>query len=433
MTIYTKLLEEDRSSNLSELRPLSAYFFLMGAGSILMLARNLVFAKLLTVAAFGYLALVNVIGSYGAVVFNVGLLNGLGRELPVALGRGEEAQAVYLRNLVLSTIIGIITVCAIPYLLVTIWWAGKELITRYVLWAAYAIAAVIVFYQFAALELRGRQLLVPFALIVLIQAAFTFIAGIFGALLWGLLGAIIAVLLGYGLATGLAWRFWIHGLRWERLQWSKLHPLFHIGIPLLLSTLCVTLIQSMDRFFVVRYFGIESLGHYHFAGVILTGGQILSGIVVQWVSPQILYAHGQGVTPEANYRRVLVIMATILAFFLVTAYPVTATCSFLVARFFPPYVAGIPFIGVFYLSAGFMVINLASVILNALNRQGLILAGTAGTFSVMFTAYVLAGVNGLPILAFAWIFLGGQVLLVAVLTILTYGCVRRERQIAALA
>jgi O-antigen/teichoic acid export membrane protein len=402
------------------------YFFLMGVGSVLMLTRNLVFARFLKVSEFGYLSLVSLVGSYGAVIFNLGLLNGLNRELPVTLGQGDEARAVYLRNLVLSTVIGLVIICALPYFLSAYWWAGRDIKTRYILWAAYAIAALVMLYQFVTLELRGRQLLIPFAQIVLVQATFTIVAGLIGAMFWGLPGAVVALVLGYAMAVGVALRFWIRDLRWEPMQWSALRPLLGIGIPLLLSSLCIMLIQSMDRFFIIYYFGIENLGYYQFAGIILVGGQILAGIVAQWVSPKILYHHGRGVTPATNYRKILMIMGVVLAFFLATAYPFSSACAYLVARFFPLYENAISFIGIFYLTAGFMVINLAGVILNALNRQGLILVSTLATLVVLLTAYMLVGTNQLPILTFAWILLGGQVMITLTHTLLAYRCVRKE-------
>jgi O-antigen/teichoic acid export membrane protein len=362
------------------------YFFLMGVGSVLMLTRNLVFARFLKVSEFGYLSLVSLVGSYGAVIFNLGLLNGLNRELPVT----------------------------------------RDIKTRYILWAAYAIAALVMLYQFVTLELRGRQLLIPFAQIVLVQATFTVVAGLIGAMFWGLPGAVVALVLGYAMAVGVALRFWIRDLRWEPMQWSALRPLLGIGIPLLLSSLCIMLIQSMDRFFIIYYFGIENLGYYQFAGIILVGGQILAGIVAQWVSPKILYHHGRGVTPATNYRKILMIMGVVLAFFLATAYPFSSACAYLVARFFPLYENAISFIGIFYLTAGFMVINLAGVILNALNRQGLILVSTLATLVVLLTAYTLVGTNQLPILTFAWILLGGQVMITLTHTLLAYRCVRKE-------
>ncbi len=403
------------------------YFILMAAGSVVAIGKNLMFAKILSVSAFGYLALFNIAVSFGTNFIHLGLLNGLNRELPVALGRGEEERAVLLRNMVITALAFLLLLFLVPYTAAVFIWAGEDLKVKTILLIASLAVTVKILYQITALELRGRQMLVPFSLIYLLQGLFTLGAGIVGGIYWGLKGVVVAVVLGSVVAVATAWYIWLDRMRFVRLDFKEIKYLLRIGVPLLVSLLCASFIFSMDRLFVAGLFGFETLGHYQFAALVFTAGQMLAGIIGQWVTPQVLYDHGRGVSPKKNFYRVITIMGVILGIFLIGWYPFAVAAGFLIERFFPRYLEAISYLNIFYLAAGFTTINLTGVVLNALNRQRLIMIGVVFVTIVLVLSYLIAGWLEAPLIAFAWIFLSGQVLLVGVNLWLVYRCLRQER------
>ena len=102
------------------------YFPLMLLGTVIGFGKSLAFAKVLTVNDFGCLALFNIGVSYGAILFQFGLLNGLNRELPVAIGRGENERAINLRNMVV-TCVSILPVIFFAFFLAVFFWGGDSL------------------------------------------------------------------------------------------------------------------------------------------------------------------------------------------------------------------------------------------------------------------------------------------------------------------
>ena len=394
-------------------RSTPVYFLLMATGSAISIGKNLVFAKVLSVDAFGYLALFNVMTTYGASSLHLGLLNGLNREFPVAIGQGGKDRAIYLRNMVCTALVYLLAAASILYS-VAVLWAARDLQMRAVLMAVLLAASASIAYQLVALELRARQLLVPFSLICLIQGILTLGVGVLSGLRWGLNGVIAAVILGNVAVVAIAWTFWLDRFRLVRVQIQEIKYLLRIGVPLLLSTLCVGFMLSMDRLFVVKVFGVSELGQYQFAALITTAGQALAGIVGMWVVPKVLYDHGRGISPQRNFYRVLTIMGAIMGAFLIAWYPFVAVASSLVERFFPRYVSSVPLLNFFFLAAGFTTINLAGVILNALNRQRLLLAGTISVTVALFVSYFIASRSNASLVTFAKIFLWGQILTVGV-------------------
>ena len=147
----------------------SFYFLIMVAASAITVAKSLVFAKILSVEDFGYLALYTLVVSYGTILLPLGLVNGLNREFPVLLGTGDEVNAIRLRNGALTLVALIALLLLIPYLVSSYVYSDAEKVL-WILITAYFSIMVGVVYQVVSLELRGRQLILEFSLVYLLQA-----------------------------------------------------------------------------------------------------------------------------------------------------------------------------------------------------------------------------------------------------------------------
>jgi O-antigen/teichoic acid export membrane protein len=403
-----------------------AYFLLMLLGTAINFCKSLAFAKVLGVSEFGYLALFNVFVSYGAILFQFGLLNGLNRELPVAIGRGENERSIRLRNMVLTSVLMVI-VLLFPLFAASLWWVKADVGVKVICLAAYGGSAISVLYGFVALELRGRQLLLPFSVIYVIQAGATLLIGIIAGRYCGLNGVIVAVFLGYIISIVIAMVFWINNIRLTRIELQEIKYLLRIGVPLVLSTFCYTFALSMDRLFIAKSFGMFELGKYQFASIIFIAGTAVSGVVMQCVSPQILYNHGRGTEPGKNFSALLKIMGGICAIFLLGWYPFVVGSGFLVERFFCRYSDVLPIMQIFYFSASINIMNIVGVMINVFNKQFMALGYTIIVTLVLFFAYLVAVKANSSLITFAQIFLGGQMMFVGMNFGLSYWCVKRFR------
>ena len=403
-----------------------AYFLLMFLGSAINLCKSLAFAKILGVSEFGYLALFNVFVSYGVILFQFGLLNGLNRELPVAIGRGENERSIRLRNMVLTSVLMLI-VLLFPFFAASLWWLKADIGIKIIYLAAYGGSAISVLYGFVALELRGRQLLLPFSFIYVVQAGATLLIGVIAGRYFGLKGVIAAVFFGYIISIVIAISFWIGNIRLTRIELQEIRYLLRIGVPLVLSTFCYTFALSMDRLFIAKCFGMFELGKYQFASIIFIAGTAVSNVVTQCVSPQILYNHGKGTEPGKNFSVVLKIMGGVCAIFLLGWYPFVVGSGFLVERFFYKYSDVLPVMQIFYFAAGVKIINMAGVMINVFNKQFMALGYTIIVTLVLFFAYFMAVKESASLITFAQIFLLGQIMFVGMNTGLGYWCVKRCR------
>ena len=78
---------------------------------------------------------------------------------------------------------------------------------------------------------------------------------------WGAWGVVLAWLLRSVLFAGaLAWSEWRHGLLWP--NWQTLREMTHFVLPFLPTGLCFFVLNSGDRFFLVRLEGQDEVGIY---------------------------------------------------------------------------------------------------------------------------------------------------------------------------
>ena len=249
-----------------------------------------------------------------------------------------------------------------------------------------------------------------------------------GGLYWGLKGVITAVFLSYILAIAIALKFWINHIRIARLQIKEIKYLLRIGIPLVVSTFCYTAVLSMDRLFITKYFGVFELGQYQFAYLVFIAGTALSGIVAQWIGPQIMYNHGRGLEPAMSFSLVLSLIGGIVLTLLICWYPFVLVSGFLVERFFPRYLEALPLLQIFYFAGGLTVMNLAGGMINVFNKQFLAMVWTIAVTLVLFLCYLAAARLKAPMLTFAEIFLAGQILFVVMNVGLGIWCVKKIKR-----
>lgn len=387
------------------------YSLLMLGGSILGFARGAIFAKVLGPEMYGHLTVILIIMAYGTDIIHLGLLNGLNRELPVSLGRGEYEYGSEITQKVFTAISILGVVFSLIYIGYLILFSG---ITEEFYLPALIIAPLLVmanvFYQFALLELRAHQKIIILSLAIFLQALLTAAMGYLLGMSYGLLGIVISY--GAVLAfTALYTRYYFRTWKLVAIRLGDFKKIFGIGLPLLLSALCFNLMITVDKIFIAGAYDLAVLGIYQFASLVASGGFIISATISQYVSPKILHEYGQYGSIKKVFLDAARIALLTLAAFAVMYIPVILTVEYLVVRYFAGYVAALPAIKAFYFGAAFSVMNLFGIVLNAAKKTfyGLICSLVSVAIILLLCLWAVKG--GAGIVYYSYIFAVGQALL----------------------
>lgn len=300
-------------------------------------ASGLVVAALVDPAAWGNWYLLNLIVAYGALT-QLGVLNGMNREVPAAMGSGDAARALDLRRTALSVVLlatGIATLLllgasvAIP----AIGLSDEFLLTLGLLFATQL-------YTYATTSLRSTTHFADLSRLQFIQAFVYPALSIAGAALMGISGFIIGQAIALGLTVSFAsgaknviWR--------PMLDRTLARQLISVGFPIMLVGLVHTLFVTVDRWVIGARMGPEALGHYSLAIMALSAVGLLPQVISQQFYPRMAFSWSAKRDPRelrglASRQRTFTYVAVVPAVGLVAliAPPV-------VRAFLPHYVPGI--------------------------------------------------------------------------------------------
>lgn len=343
---------------------------------------------------------------------HLGVLNAMGREVPIALGRGDRASAAALEGVgFTAALVGAVVVLAggCAALLAP---GVRAWIEPAVVVLAAALAAGRLPFIFVTIRARSRLEFASLSLQLGIAGGVT----VLSYALWGrshdLAGLALCSALGYVAACVLALAAEPATPRFRDLHPRRLRPLVAIGFPLLSAAVLYSLLTSIDRWVIVHFLGVLSLGHYTLAIVAFGAASLVPQVVSQLSYPRMGHAFGRlgdaealrGLARRQSLQSVGVTLPAVVLLWL--ALPPLA------ARFLPEYVEGVGaarilLLGVsaYSLAIGpanllvttghqrlYLALQAASVVLNALlsagaAAAGLGLAGVAAGSAVALALY----------------------------------------------
>jgi O-antigen/teichoic acid export membrane protein len=270
--------------------PLLREFLGFGSSSVVMqgsrVVSGLVVAGMLGPATWGWWYLLNLIVAYGALT-QLGALNGMNREVPAALGRGQAGAAADLRRTALGVVFAGTGTASLVLVAVAALMPGvialAELGSMLVLLLAHQG------FHYAATSLKATT---RFATVARLQFGMALIYPLFavtGAWAYGLPGFIAGQVATYLVLSLLA------GLSREvsyrpRLQFARARSLVGIGFPIMLVGLVHTLFSTVDRWVVAVFLGAVPLGHYSLAIMALGAVGLLPQVIAQQFYPRVAFA-----------------------------------------------------------------------------------------------------------------------------------------------
>jgi O-antigen/teichoic acid export membrane protein len=279
------------------------------------------------------------LNSYLAIL-RFGVVNGLGRELPFALGRGDQplAARIAATSYLYNAVCGILGGLVFLGLWIAFWNSGPGF--RVAVPAMAVVSATSFYLTYLQATFRSDAEFAALTKVQWVQAGIAVSLPVF-VCLWGFTGLCVQTALQSLVATAYA-----HVLRPFRVR-PRFEPrlareLVTTGLPLFAAGYLQTAALGFDRVILLHRAGVAALGYYAPAVAVLTAMAIVPGAVSNYIYPRMSYALGAGRT-SGDLRR----MALLAALVSVLAGLPVAVLGFFVAppaivRFFPRYVASIP-------------------------------------------------------------------------------------------
>jgi O-antigen/teichoic acid export membrane protein len=276
-------------------------------------------------------------GSYLTVV-RLGVVNGLGRELPFALGTGEVERARRLAATALACNAASSAVIALAFLVPLAWSRGET--WRLGLLAMAVVSASNLYLAYLQSTFRSDADFKGLARVHWLQAGLALLLplAVYG---FGFRGLCLHAALQSLIVSGYA-----HVMRpirvLPRFEPPLARELLVTGLPLFAAGYLQLIAAGFDRVILLQRAGVEAVGHYAPALAVIAALGVVPGAVATYVYPRMSYALGQGQTRRRvgwmALRAALVSMAAGLPLAVLGWYAAPT----LIERFFPRYLASVP-------------------------------------------------------------------------------------------
>jgi len=340
-----------------------------------------------------------------------GVLNGMQRELPFALGQGDRSKADHLLGITstIAMLAGWISaiVCLAAALVSWIWGQHPMLALAYLGAAFTAFAFPVVMQIDTGLRAEDRfrrqgWAVLNTSFVSLAACALLPAAGAAGAVLRGVLVSVAALLLR--LRSGV-WRPVLP------VDWTGTLALARTGWPLLASATLGGWMMVADRSVVALMMSKEAMGEFQLAGFIVNSMAMVPVSLTLVLFPKIARAYGEH-RSRRKLRRFVWISLAFNAFTLLPLSGITyAVIEPLVLRFFPKYAAGIPSAHIACLTCVFWIYAGSGSVIGVTNRMApyLTMLGVSLVLTWAGAAFLIH--NGYGINGAAWARLAGTVLM----------------------
>jgi O-antigen/teichoic acid export membrane protein len=371
----------------------------MGGAVCISFLRNILFGYSLDPSDMGYYSIVITVSSYGALL-QLGLMNGLNRELPVALGQGKKERNLNLVGETTSSVILIQTFFLIVYFIVISLISFDDSIKE----SAFFLAGLAVIpsqlLSMVMLRLRAEQRTMAFAILHLLTTITTVAVSFVAIQYFGFKGAIWVLITINLLAFIIVTIRYLPAANYLYFNSKDISYLLRIGFPTMLSSLVVALFLSMDKLFIMRFLSIEDLGLYQIAFLPMVLGVSIQSLVSQFLSPKLLFKFGAGSSLHSLYKESLKVSVSIMLLMVFLGPLITFIIESIIEVWLPRYSEALPLITIFYVASIFMAANLSDIIYSASNKPLIMLCQNSVLILIACSLFLFISLK--PIIWYAY-------------------------------
>ncbi len=292
-----------------------------------------------------------------AVFLRLGIVNGMNRELPFSLGKGDSISAFkYAETTLAYTLFDILLLLiVVPFI---IW--KSDFSDEYIVGICVSVVRVMMTFYITYLaatfrsddnfdKLSNIQFLMLFIKLLLCPLV---LLGFNGFLIYELLMVVFNVLL-------------LHQFRPFKALKPKFHKiefiqLFKIGFPVFLSSYIISFIDTVPRLFIIKYSNEKMLGLYAPVIMLLGTMSILPNTLSTYLYPKFSFNLGKSNNPRDIFTKLLKIYAVSFVVILVLVTIGFFLLDYFIV-FFPKYTGSLPYLKLALLICPFVFFRLGNM------------------------------------------------------------------------
>lgn len=330
-------------------------------------------------AVFGVWIIFSMILTYGYYM-NLGILDGFSRDVPRLLGEKKYGQVQRVRNVVFTWMLSsTCLVIAAVIIIIMLPISRFEMVLGIIAILLVPLQNMTLFHNHLFLTTQQFSIV---AIIQLIIGSVQYVLMAIFAIVWGIYGIFLGILVGNVMAilySRMKLTYKLH-IKWD---WNTLKEMLSYGVLITLIGILLSVLTTLDRLIVFVFFGPNAVGYYGLISLVYQGIMVLPGVFHKVMYPKI--SHNYGEFGEKRKLKTIVVNSSIyLSYFspillglLYIVFP-----SF-VHLFMPQYVAGTE-------ATKIVVIGMFSILWGALYAQYLTVVNKQGTyFKILLFAVVM--------------------------------------------
>lgn len=386
------------------------YYLLMTVSGVVGLLKTVLYANILSPEELGNYSIALIVSTYGIYFCSCGLYEGAMGILPQWYGEGRSIEIELIRNKIISfTLVSsliLATIIGLFFQLNTL----SNFSTITFVYLGLLLACPLIIFLILLADLRSRLMTVEFSCMIFVRSILSLSFGIFLAADFGAFGIIISELLITIFLTIILSRFKIYRLRLDFSEFTKLKPIFRVGLPLMFNGLFSTASSNIDKVFIVSLQDAKLLGYYSFAMILSTGTSLIQSILYQQIGPEILYKIGQGNCPISLFKKLNKIIMLTLLLLIISFYPFSRLAQYAISNYFPQYTPAYPIIEIVYVGASMIIVSLYDNFTIALQKSERLLFLNILVTLLISALFLLCLQFDLSILYFAAVYSLGRLL-----------------------
>lgn len=375
---------------------------------VLRLAGGILTARFAAPAILGLFNGMGLVLGYASFL-QLGILNGLNRELPFYIGQDDTPQAESLAAAGQAWALIIGGFGAGVLLVLAVWFAVRGQLQLATGWATYAVSIFLLFYSQLYLQITYRTG-GDFARMSVINVVQNGLAFVLVGLVWlfGFYGLCLRlVLMGLvGMALLWYWRPMKVGPRWNR---SHLIQLLKVGAPIFLVGQLYSWWIVLDCTLVLKFAGVKFLGLYQLSVMAGMAVETLPMAVSQILYPKMAEEFGR----TGSVRRLVALSVKPVIATVLCMVPIVIACWLLlpmaVKLLMPNYANGIEAARWAIIVAATMTVAPVNNVFNVVKRQDLYLAAVIGGMATYYITLLLLNRGGVNLVNFPQAMLAGRV------------------------
>ncbi len=347
------------------------YLVFMGLSLVVGAFKIAAFAKYLNPVLMGYLSIALTVASFGAL-FDFGLLSGLNRELPIALGSGRcsDASRYVGETTIAIALMSIVGFGIYTVVLALLSFSDRQLRDAFI-WGG-ILSIVGMFSSMLRLRLRAEQQILPLSATMLIDQMLTLIGGILLVRWFGYSGPIIVIIISSGLLFYYCTQWLLTPVSYRCVRLADFRGLFSVGLPLMAAGLLSGFKLSLDRLFIIKTMPPQEIGLYYIGVLPLSLAIAITVICNQYVAPKLLVRYGEGHDLRYVFSRAVVVAAAVFGVMILTWPLAVPFFRFVVHQWLPAYEGSITIFAIFYFGAAFTAANTVGIVAIAAKRQNIL-------------------------------------------------------------